>query len=77
MPESTLIALAKHDQLGSILPGDGGDCEEVLAAFAKAGVDIDELAHRLQEDGAKAFAKSWNGLMDVIASKIATLKKAG
>jgi len=77
MPESTLLALAKHDQLGSILPADGGDCEEVLAAFAKAGVDIDELAQRLQEDGAKAFAKSWNGLMDVIASKIATLKKAG
>ena len=77
MPESTLLALAKHDQLGSILPADGGDCEEVLAAFAKAGVDLDELAQRLQEDGAKAFAKSWNGLMDVITSKIATLKKAG
>jgi transaldolase len=77
MPEATLIALAKHDQLGSILPADGGDCEEVLAAFAKAGIDIDELAHQLQVDGAKSFAKSWNGLMDVIASKIATLKKAG
>jgi len=77
MPEKTLIALSKHDQLGSILPADGGDSEEVLAEFAKAGVDIDELARRLQEDGAKAFAKSWNALMDVIASKIAILKKAG
>jgi transaldolase len=76
MPEGTLIALARHDQLGSILPADGGDCEEVLAKFTKAGIDIDELAVRLQEDGAKFFTKSWNALMDVIASKSALLKKA-
>jgi transaldolase len=77
MPESTLKALGTHDQLGSILPADGGDCEEVLARFVKAGVDLDELADRLQVDGAKSFAKSWNALMDVIASKSAVLKKAG
>jgi transaldolase len=76
MPEATLIALGRHDQLGSILPADGGDCEEVLARFVKAGVDLDELAARLQEDGAKSFAKSWNTLMDEIASKSAVLKKA-
>jgi transaldolase len=76
MPESTLIALAKHDQLGSILPADGGGCEEVLAQFAKAGVDIDELAVQLQEEGSKSFAKSWKELMAVITSKSAVLKKA-
>jgi transaldolase len=76
MPEGTLNALAKHNQLGSILPANGGDCEEVLAQFAKAGIDVDELAARLQEEGAKSFVKSWNALMDVIASKSAVLKKA-
>jgi len=76
MPEGTLTALAKHHQLGSILPADGGDCEEVLAKFVKAGFDLDELASRLQEDGAKSFANSWNALMDVIASKSAVLEKA-
>jgi transaldolase len=76
MPETTLRALAKHHALGSILPADGGDCEEVLAEFGKSGVDVDALAARLQEDGAKSFAKSWNGLMDVIASKSAVLKQA-
>ena len=33
MPEGTLNALAKYHSLGSILPPDGGDCEEVLARF--------------------------------------------
>jgi transaldolase len=76
MPEGTLKALAQHNELGTIIPADGGDCEEVLAEFAKAGVDVDALAAKLQEDGAKSFVKSWNDLMTVINSKSAALKAA-
>jgi transaldolase len=76
MPEETLKALADHGELGAILPADGGDCEEVLAEFAKLGVDIDALATRLQDEGAASFVKSWNELMAVIASKSAALGNA-
>ncbi len=55
MPEATLKALAVHTGLGSILPADGGDCEGVLAQFAKAGIDIDVLASQLQDEGAKSI----------------------
>jgi transaldolase len=76
MPEETLKALADHGELAAILQSDGGDCEEVLAEFAKVGVDIDALATRLQDEGAASFVKSWNELMAVIASKSAALGKA-
>jgi transaldolase len=76
MPEATLRALAEHTELGTILPADGGDCEEVLAQFAKAGVEVDSLAAELQDEGAKSFVKSWNELMTVMASKSAALKRA-
>jgi transaldolase len=76
MPETTLKALANHGELNTILPTDGGDCEEVLAQFAKAGVDVDALAAQLQEEGAKSFVKSWNDLLAVIDSKSAALKAA-
>jgi transaldolase len=76
MPEATLNALAEHTDLGNILPADGGDCEQVLAQFAKAGINIDALAAQLQDEGAKSFVKSWNELMDVIKSKSAVLNKA-
>jgi len=77
MPEATLKALGKQRELGTILPADGGDCEETLARFAKAGIDIDDLAAQLQDEGAKSFVKSWNELMIVINSKRSLLKKAG
>jgi len=73
MPEATLLAFADHGELGAPMPVDGGDCEQVLADFAKAGINAEALAAQLQSEGAKAFVDSWNELMKVIASKTAVL----
>ena len=77
MPEGTLKALAAHTEIGEPLPVDGGNCEEVLAQFAKAGIDVDALAAQLQDEGGKSFVKSWNDLLAVISSKCALLNKSG
>ena len=77
IPERTLKALADHGRLGAVMPAHGGDCEEVLAEFTKAGIDIDALAARLQEDGAIAFVRSWDELMKSIASKGEATQVAG
>lgn len=76
MPEATLNAFADHGEIGSIMPPDGGDCETVLAQFTQSGVNADVLAVQLQDEGAKAFVKSWNELLGVIASKSAALQRA-
>ena len=77
MPEGTLLALAKESELGTLMSADGGDCEAVLAEFAKAGIDVDAMAAQLQDEGAKSFVKSWNDLIAVIDSKTTALKKSG
>jgi transaldolase len=77
MPEGTLKALADHGDLSEIMSADCGDCEAVLKQFAEAGIDINDLAANLQNDGAKSFVSSWNDLMEVIASKTAILAKVG
>jgi len=48
----------------------------VLTSFAKAGIDTDALAARLQDEGAASFVKSWNDLMARVASKSAAIRKA-
>ena len=77
MPEGTLKAVADHGEIGPTMPADGGDCEEVLNRFAAAGVNVDRMAARLQDEGAESFVKSWNDLMAVIASKGDALKPVG
>jgi transaldolase len=76
MPEGTLKAFAQHGEVGALLAPDGGDCERVLADFAKAGIDIDALVKKLQDDGATSFDKSWTDLMACIESKSAVMRKA-
>jgi transaldolase len=76
MPEGTLKAFADHGDLGEIMAADGGDSEAVLDQFAAANIDIDELAAKLQDEGATSFVKSWNDLLNVISSKTAALQQA-
>ena len=74
IPEKTLLAFAEH---GTSRGADGRRTAAmpklVLARFAKAGVDIDALALQLQREGAQAFVKSWQQLLQRIADKSAAL----
>jgi transaldolase len=76
IPENTLKAFGDHGEMSGVLRADGGDAETVLAQFTKAGIDISALATQLQDDGAKAFVKSWDELMSVIETKSDALKAA-
>jgi transaldolase len=76
MPEPTLRAFAEHGEVGALLRTDGGDCEQVLSRFQRAGIDLDALATQLQRDGAEAFDRSWNDLMECIKTKSQALQKA-
>jgi len=68
LPEKTLLALAAQGKFRGILP-DGGDAESVISTFTKAGVDVDALGAQLQHEGAQAFVKSWQELLQRITTK--------
>ena len=72
----TLYIEALAAQVDGTLPVDGGDGEQVLFEFTQAGVDHTALADQLQHEGTESFDKSWQDLMNCIAAKSASLKKA-
>ena len=63
MPDHTLEAFADHGIVGDLLPADGGDADQAIAAFAQAGIDAEALAGELQRQGAEAFMASWQDLL--------------
>jgi transaldolase len=73
IPEKTLNALVDH---GVITDNPPVDSHEVIARFAKAGIEADALAAQLQTEGAASFVKSWTELISCIATKGETLKAA-
>jgi transaldolase len=73
IPEKTLHAFAEQGVLRGVMAEDGGDADAVLARFEQVGVKIRQLAMELQQQGAQAFVKSWQELMQRIALKSETL----
>lgn len=69
MPDKTLAAFADHGEVRGTMAADGGDADARLARYAEAGVDLDALATRLQEEGGASFTKSWNQLLQRIEDK--------
>jgi len=69
MPEKTLHAYAEHGAPADAMDSDGDDSITVLATFAQNGIDIPSLAEQLQREGAEAFVKSWQQLIQRIADK--------
>ena len=55
IPEATLKAFDDHGEVGSRMPADGGDSETVLERFGRAGINLDNLASQLQDEGAKSL----------------------
>jgi transaldolase len=75
LPEKTLLALARSEAKAALMDPNGGHSARVIDEFETENVDVGALAAKLQEDGAAAFVKSWNHLMQNIAGKGATLAK--
>jgi len=70
MPEKTLLAFSQHGALSGSLPRSGGDADDVLQIYGKAGIDVSALATQLQVEGAKGFNDSWTELLAAIDRKI-------
>ncbi|MFM7244446.1 MAG: transaldolase family protein, partial [Planctomycetaceae bacterium] len=71
MPEPTLLAFADHGVLEGCLSAGGGGSSRTLFEIARTGLDIPALGAQLQAQGAAAFVKSWDELLQVIAAKAA------
>lgn len=69
LPEKTLRAFVDHGRVNGVMATDGVAAAATLARFRAAGIDIDALARRLQVEGAQSFAKSWQRLLERVASK--------
>jgi transaldolase len=75
MPGPTLQAFFDHGEVSDPLPADGGDGDQWLARFNQAGIDLDALAGKLQNDGAAAFVNDWHDLLQRIETHSTSLKR--
>jgi transaldolase len=74
MPDATMEAFLDHGTVARTIDVDVEASAAALAGLAEVGVDIEDVGHRLEDEGVAAFAKSFEELMQVLEDKAASLQ---
>jgi transaldolase len=76
MPEDTIEAFLDHGTLARTVDADPATAERTLDALAEVGVDLDDVALVLEDQGVAAFAKAFDELIGALDTKAAELGAA-
>lgn len=76
VPPATLQAFKDHGQVERLLETGFEDARDYLDQLGTLGIDLDEVAQRLLDEGVRAFIKSYEALLLSIEEKQARLKKS-
>jgi transaldolase len=74
MPDSTLDAFEDHGVLARTVDADLDGARGVFAALGDLGVDLDDVARVLEDEGVAAFAKSFDELLVTLEAKADELR---
>jgi transaldolase/glucose-6-phosphate isomerase len=69
VPPETLNAFLDHGTVAATIQGEGETARAQFAALNRLGIDVENLAQSLLEDGVAAFAKSFDTLLASVAKK--------
>ncbi len=69
MPEATVEAFADHGTVARTVDEDPAAAVRTLDEIAAVGVDLDDVGHRLEDEGVAAFEKSFDELLATLRTK--------
>ena len=77
LPLPTIDAFRDHGQVRESMTEDMDGARTDLAALRGAGIDMDEVCARLQEEGVRKFSDSFDSLLSSLDAKKDALRPAG
>ncbi len=76
MPEHTMLAFDRDGEVSGALGRDSASAQAVADAANEAGVGLESLGRRLQQEGDESFATSFDNLLACIRTKLAAMDTA-
>jgi transaldolase len=77
LPDATVEAFADHGTLARRVDADVDAADAAWRGIAEAGVDLDDVADRLERDGVSSFQKSFDELLGALTTRAAELRADG
>ncbi len=74
LPDATLEAFADHGNLARRVDADVDQAEAAWKGLAAVGVDLDDVADKLEREGVASFQKSFDELLGALSAKADELR---
>jgi transaldolase len=74
LPDATIEAFADHGTLARTIDRDVDEAEAVWKGLADVGVDMDDVADKLEREGVSSFQKSFDELITALDAKANELR---
>ena len=72
LPDATLAAFEDHGTVARTVDIDPVAAHDTLRDLATAGIDLDDVARVLEDEGVAAFMASFDDLLDSLGAKVAS-----
>ncbi len=73
IPDATLANFLDHGTVARTLDADLDQAHRDLAAIADLGIDLDDVARQLEDEGVASFEKAFDSLIDSLTAKAQAL----
>ena len=72
MPDATIDAFVDHGTVARTVDADLSGAAAILGSISDAGVDIEDVAQTLEDQGVASFTKSFDDLIATLTTKAAS-----
>lgn len=69
LPDATLLAFDDHGTVARTIDADFAAAHEVVSALSGLGIDLEEVAAKLEAEGVSSFAKSFEEVLDTLGTR--------
>jgi len=69
MPDATVAAFNDHGELGRTVDEGVDEARRVLDSVAQLGIDMEDVAQTLEQEGVASFVKSYDELLQALSDK--------
>ena len=69
LPDGTLKAFDDHGTLARTIDADPDHARQVVADLGELGIDLEEVANKLESEGVASFAKSFDEVLDTLGER--------
>ncbi len=69
LPDATLVAFEDHGTLARTIDADQDWAKDVVNGLGALGIDLEDVARKLEAEGVTAFAKSFDEVLDSLGTR--------